>query len=59
MFLLRFWYKDKVLDIPFCYGFSYSPAGRNMYVKYKKDGKFITQSFYTKFVGELGFWFYD
>lgn len=58
MFKIRFYYKDKVIDIADCYGFLYSPAGRNMYVKYKKDGRLITQTFYTKFVGELGFWFY-
>lgn len=59
MFKLRFKYNGNPIEILDCYGFSYSPSGRIMYVKYKKDGRLITQSFYTKFVFGLNFRFFN
>ena len=50
MFTLNFKYNHKCITLANCYGLSFSPAGRVMYVKVKSNGRVITQSYCTKFV---------
>ncbi len=58
MFKLYFNYHDKDVALLDCYGFSFSPTGRIMYVKRKENGRIITQSYYTKSVTAFMLSFY-
>ncbi len=57
MFRLSFKYLGKDFTLTDCYGISFSPAGRNMYVKVKKNGRIVTQSYYTEYVRAFNFSF--
>lgn len=50
MLKLYFHYLGKDIALTNCYGFYFSPAGRYMYVKIKKDNHIITQTYLTRLV---------
>lgn len=57
MFKVYFNYNGKDIALYDCYGLSFSPARRNMYVKVKENGRLITHSYYTRLVQNLMFSF--
>ncbi len=57
MFKLYFDYNGKDIAHTNCYGFSFSPQKRKMYVKIKKDERIITQTYFTKLIKNFMFSF--
>lgn len=55
MFKLYFNYYGCDLSVKNCFGLSFSPAGRIMYVKVKKNDRIVTESYYTRDVSNLMF----
>lgn len=58
MFKLHFNYYGKDIALLDCYGLTFSPHGRKMYVKVKINGRIVTQSYFTKSVNAFMLSFY-
>jgi len=57
MFKLYFNYNGKDIALSNCYGFSFSPKGRKLYVKIKKSERIITYTYFTKLIENFMFSF--
>lgn len=57
MFKLYFNYNGKDIALSNCYGFSFSPKVRKLYVKIKKSERIITYTYFTKLIENFMFSF--